>query len=164
MENKSRGTTFGDFVTIRTEGSMQDITVARLRSTVQEDRLPSPPSFKCNVLRESLSVDSQNIACSTLKRRGWWVISVYLCCVRIQYQAPDCGAVQAQAGACARDALRHGRQVPQRCRTLADTHSRQHAPYNQSFNQCDPIIFFSKFFCLLLFKATFTSFFKDKKS
>jgi hypothetical protein len=30
MENISRGTTFGDFVTIRTEGSMQDVTVARV--------------------------------------------------------------------------------------------------------------------------------------
>jgi hypothetical protein len=29
MENISRGPTFGDFVTIRTEGSMQDIVVAR---------------------------------------------------------------------------------------------------------------------------------------
>jgi hypothetical protein len=45
---------------------------------LQEYRLPSPPSFKCNVLRESLSVDSQNIPCATLKRRGSWVISVYL--------------------------------------------------------------------------------------
>jgi hypothetical protein len=42
---------------------------------VQEYRLPSPPSFKSNVLRESLSVDSQNIPCATLKRRGSWVIS-----------------------------------------------------------------------------------------
>ncbi len=30
-------------------------------------RLPSPPSFKCNVLRENLSVDSQNIPCAPLK-------------------------------------------------------------------------------------------------
>ncbi len=50
-ENISRGSTFGDFVTIRTEGSMQDTTVARLLSTVQEYRLPSTPSFKCNVYR-----------------------------------------------------------------------------------------------------------------
>jgi hypothetical protein len=28
MENMSRGPTFGDFVTIRTEASMQDVTVA----------------------------------------------------------------------------------------------------------------------------------------
>ncbi len=33
MENISRGPTFGDFVTIRTEASMQDVTVARLQST-----------------------------------------------------------------------------------------------------------------------------------
>jgi hypothetical protein len=44
---------------------------------VQEYRLSSPSYFKCNVLRESLSVDSQ-----TLKRRGSWVISVYLCVCR----------------------------------------------------------------------------------
>ncbi len=43
---------------------------------VQEYRLPSRPSFKCNVLRESLSVDSQNIPCATLNRRGSWVLSV----------------------------------------------------------------------------------------
>ncbi len=33
MENISKGPTFGDFVTIHTEGSMQDNTVARLQST-----------------------------------------------------------------------------------------------------------------------------------
>jgi hypothetical protein len=38
---------------------------------VQEYRLPSPPSFKSNVLRESLSVESQNIPCATLK--GSWL-------------------------------------------------------------------------------------------
>jgi len=32
MENMSRGPTYGDFVTILTEGSMQDNTVARLQS------------------------------------------------------------------------------------------------------------------------------------
>jgi hypothetical protein len=45
---------------------MQDSNVARL----QEFRLPSSPSIKCNVLRGSLSEDSQNIPCTTLKRRG----------------------------------------------------------------------------------------------
>ncbi len=45
---------------------------------VQEYRLPSPPSIKCNVLRESLSEDSQNIPCATLKERGSWVIFKYL--------------------------------------------------------------------------------------
>jgi hypothetical protein len=53
MENISRG----DFVTIRTEGTMQDVTVARLQSTRVQTSLS--PSFKCNVLRESLSVDSK---------------------------------------------------------------------------------------------------------
>ncbi len=43
---------------------------------VQENRLPSSPSIKCNLLRESLSEDSQNIPCATLKRRGSWVIRV----------------------------------------------------------------------------------------
>jgi hypothetical protein len=48
---------------------MQDIyTLQDYR--VQEYRLPSPPSIKCNVLRESLSEDSQNIPCATLKRIG----------------------------------------------------------------------------------------------
>ncbi len=56
MENISRGPTFGDFVTIRTEASMQDVTVARLQNTRVQTALS--PSFKCNVLRESLSVDS----------------------------------------------------------------------------------------------------------
>jgi hypothetical protein len=62
----------------QTMGSMQDDTVARIRSMVQEYRLPNPPSFKCNVLSESPSVDSQNISCATLKRRGSYIISVYL--------------------------------------------------------------------------------------
>jgi hypothetical protein len=33
LEIIRRGPTFGDFVTIRTEASMQDVTVARLQST-----------------------------------------------------------------------------------------------------------------------------------
>jgi hypothetical protein len=75
METISRSPTFKDFVTVLPERSMQDITVARLQST----RVPTPPrSFKCNVLRESHSVDSQNIPCATLNKRGSWVISVNL--------------------------------------------------------------------------------------
>ncbi len=38
----------------------------------------SPVSIKCNVLRESLSEDSQNIPCATLKRRWSWVIFKWL--------------------------------------------------------------------------------------
>jgi hypothetical protein len=71
-ESISRGSAFGDFVTIYREGSMQDFRV-------QEYRLHSSLSFfNSNVLRESLSVDSQNIPCATLKRRGGsWVFSIY---------------------------------------------------------------------------------------
>ncbi len=79
MENISRGPTFGDFVTIRTQSrtsQLQDYRILEYCTLVY--RLPFPPSFKCNVLRESLSVDSQNIPCATLQRRGSWVISVYL--------------------------------------------------------------------------------------
>jgi hypothetical protein len=65
---------------------MQDITVARLQSTIAET--PLSPSFKCNVLRETISVDSQNIPCATLKRSGSWVISVYSCCGDM-YSAAD---------------------------------------------------------------------------
>ncbi len=42
MKNKSRGPTFGDFVTISTEVSMQDITVARLQSTREHTPLFPP--------------------------------------------------------------------------------------------------------------------------
>jgi hypothetical protein len=70
MENVIRGSTFGDFVTIVRKGLMQNVTVARLQSTRVQNPLYLPYSFKCNVLRESLSVDSQNIPCATLKRRG----------------------------------------------------------------------------------------------
>jgi hypothetical protein len=41
MENISRVPTFGDFVTIRTEASMQDVTVARLQSTRVQTPLSS---------------------------------------------------------------------------------------------------------------------------
>jgi hypothetical protein len=59
MENISTGSTFGDFVTILTERSMQDNTFAK--TTEQDYRPPLSPlyvMFKCNVpipvLRESL--------------------------------------------------------------------------------------------------------------
>ncbi len=61
MENVSRGVDAGQHGVPR----------------VQEYRLPSPLSIKCNVLRESLSEDGQNIPCATLKSRGSWVISIY---------------------------------------------------------------------------------------
>ncbi len=77
MENIGRGPTVKDFVTIRTEGSMQDVTVAGLQSTIEQTPL-FHPLLNCNVLRESLSVDSQSIPYAALKRRGSWVISVYL--------------------------------------------------------------------------------------
>ncbi len=76
-ENISRGPTFGDFVT---EGSMQDLRLHDYR--VQEYRLPSPLSIKCNVLRESLSEDSQNIPRVARKRRGSWVVHVHHLCFR----------------------------------------------------------------------------------
>ena len=77
MENLSRGPTFGDFVTILTEGSMQDVTVANLQKTTVQTPLSSPPSIKCNVLRESLSEDSQNVPCATLKRRRTRIVTVW---------------------------------------------------------------------------------------
>jgi hypothetical protein len=42
MENITRGPTFGDFVTFRTEGSMQDVRVARLGEYKSTD-FPLPP-------------------------------------------------------------------------------------------------------------------------
>ncbi len=62
-ESISRDPTFEDIITILTGRSMQDNTVARLQST----RV---------VLRESFTEESQNIPCSTLKRRGSRVIMV----------------------------------------------------------------------------------------
>jgi hypothetical protein len=64
-ENINRGPTFGDFVTIAGHHSCKT-------TDSQSTRVQSPlsPSFKCNVLRDSLSVVSQNIPCATLKSRG----------------------------------------------------------------------------------------------
>jgi hypothetical protein len=78
MENICRGLIYGDFVTIFTEGSMQDNRVARLQSA--RVQTPLSPSIKCNdnVLRENLSEDSQNIPCETLKRKGSRVVFIYL--------------------------------------------------------------------------------------
>jgi hypothetical protein len=74
MENISRGSTFGDFVTIRTGGSMQNVTVVRLQSTRVQTLLSL--LFKNVMYCVSLSVDSQNIPCATLKRKESWVISI----------------------------------------------------------------------------------------
>jgi hypothetical protein len=74
MENISRGPTFGDLSLYAQRGQCRTSWLQDFR--VQEFRLPSPPSSKCNVLRESLSVDSQYIPCAVLQRMGSWVISV----------------------------------------------------------------------------------------
>ena len=65
---------------------MQYNTVRDYRVLVQEYRLLLSPSIKGNVLRESLSEDSQNIPCATLKRRESWVISIYLCLGKYGYR------------------------------------------------------------------------------
>ena len=70
MENISRGPTFEDFVTIRTEASMQDVTVARLQSTRVQTPLALHPLFNVMVLRESLSEDSQYIPWRNTKEKG----------------------------------------------------------------------------------------------
>jgi hypothetical protein len=78
MENISGGPTFGNFVTIRTEATMQDITVARLQSTrVQTPHSPLSPLLNV-IYYVRVSGDSQNIPYSTLQKRGSWLISVYL--------------------------------------------------------------------------------------
>jgi hypothetical protein len=73
MENISRDPTFEDFVTIRTEGSMQDVTVTRLR--VQEYRLPFPPLL--NVMYcVRVSLWTVKIFLAQNREGGSWVISV----------------------------------------------------------------------------------------
>ena len=52
MKNISRGDTFEDFVTILTEGSMQDNKVASGCKTTEYKSADSPHCIKCNVLRE----------------------------------------------------------------------------------------------------------------
>jgi hypothetical protein len=75
MENTSRGPISSGILSLSAQGGR--CRTSQLQDyRVQEYRLPSPPSFKCNLLRESLFVDSQNIPCSTLERRGSWVISI----------------------------------------------------------------------------------------
>jgi hypothetical protein len=88
MENIRRGPTFGDFVTIHTEGSPQDKTVAR---TVQSIGVQS------NVPHESLSEDNQNIPFATLKRRGSWVISMYHC-MRVFCTCAELGVLSCVLG------------------------------------------------------------------
>jgi hypothetical protein len=56
MENISRGPTFGDFVTIRTEGSMQDIIHSYKTTEYKSTDSPLLLLYR-NVLREILSVD-----------------------------------------------------------------------------------------------------------
>ncbi len=57
---------------------------AKLQSTrVQTPLFPVLKMYRGNVLRESHFLDSQNIPCATLKRRGSWVISIHISLVRI---------------------------------------------------------------------------------
>ncbi len=70
MENISRGPTFRDFVTIHTEGRCRTTWLQDYR--VQEYRPPSPPFIKCNVLRESLSEDSQNHKVHRVATAAFW--------------------------------------------------------------------------------------------
>jgi hypothetical protein len=58
---------------------MKDVTIARLQSTEYlQTPSPPPPSIKYDVLRESLSEDSQKIPCATLKKKGVVGISLVL--------------------------------------------------------------------------------------
>ncbi len=68
IEKISRGPTFVDFVTTRRERSMQDVTVVTEYKSTDS---PLLPLLFVMVLRESLSVGSQDTPCATLKRRGY---------------------------------------------------------------------------------------------
>jgi hypothetical protein len=74
MENIIRGPTFGDFVTILTEGSMQD-SIRLQDYRVQEYRLPSPPLL--NVVY-CVRVSLRTVKYSLRKGKGSGVIPVYL--------------------------------------------------------------------------------------
>jgi hypothetical protein len=65
MVNISRGPTFGDFVTILTEGSMQDNMVARL----QYKRKYSPLLLLLNVHCERVSLRTDKLFLAQRKRR-----------------------------------------------------------------------------------------------
>jgi hypothetical protein len=62
----SRGPTFGDFC----HYPHREVDAGRHGCKCTEYRLPTYPSFKCNVLRESLSEDSQNIPLCNIKEKG----------------------------------------------------------------------------------------------
>jgi hypothetical protein len=64
MENISRGG-FCHYLYRGVDAGRHTCKTTEYKST---DVSPPPPTFKC--MRESLSVDSQNISCATLKRRG----------------------------------------------------------------------------------------------
>ncbi len=67
--------TSGIFSLSAQRGRCRTSWLTRLQDTRVQTPLSPLYGIKCNVLRESLSVDSQNNPCATLKRRGSWVIS-----------------------------------------------------------------------------------------
>jgi hypothetical protein len=76
MENISKGPTFGDFVTIRTEASMQDATVARLQSTrVQTPYLPTLFNAMYCV---RVSLWTVTVFLRNTKEIGSWATTLYL--------------------------------------------------------------------------------------
>jgi hypothetical protein len=93
MENTSRGPTFEDFFTILNEGSMQDNTVARLQSTKVQTPL-SHLSIKCNVLRQSISEDSQKYSLRNTKEKGTveylWFLGTFLSLLGNHKRFPSC--------------------------------------------------------------------------
>jgi hypothetical protein len=87
MENISRGPTPSGILSL--SAPRRRCRTSQLQGyRVQEYRLPSLPSFKCNVLRESLSVDSQNIPCATLQRKGGKGVVGNLCISLSKHKNP----------------------------------------------------------------------------
>jgi hypothetical protein len=86
MGNLSRDPTFGNFITMCTEASMQDITVARLQSTRVQTPLSPPLLNVMYCVRVSLCGQS-NISCATLKRRG---VVVGNLCISLLITNPFC--------------------------------------------------------------------------
>ncbi len=92
-------------------GRCKDVTVARLQS-IQGYKLPSPPSVKWNVLRESLSVDSQNIPCSTLRRMGPVIFISLVNCLDSSLVSLSQGQDMSVSGAFLEDGDNSGQAPP----------------------------------------------------
>ncbi len=117
MENLSRGPTFGDFVTILTEGRCRTSRLQDYRYRVQEYRLPSPPLLNVMYFTASESFWGQSKYSLRITKEKGVMVNLFIYLSKPYKTISDRWFGWPYLSGCHRAALRRRQSRPRPCTT-----------------------------------------------